>query len=128
MNPPPLPSKQPSLFANNFVFEPMPDPANPIRALENLLKYPGRIVHELHQTRAAILAAWLLIFGIAGVAIYGIVVGAQSGGAQMWIAPAKLGLGILLSMLICLPSLYIFTCLGGIDAQPHPGTLGCAAC
>ena len=44
-------------FANNFVFEPMPDPANPIRALENLLKYPGRIVHELHQTRAAILAA-----------------------------------------------------------------------
>jgi len=130
MNPPPLPSKQPSLFANNFVFEPMPDPANPIRALENLLKYPGRIVHELHQTRAAILATWLLIFGIAGVAVYGIVVGAQSGGAQMWIAPAKLGLGMLLSALICLPSLYIFTCLGGIDAHLRSvcGALFAAVC
>ena len=90
MNPPPLPSKQPPLFANNFVFEPMPNTTNPISLLENLLKFPGRVVHELHQTRAAILAAWLLIFGIIGVAIYGIVVGAQSGGAQLWIAPAKL--------------------------------------
>jgi hypothetical protein len=130
MNPPPLPSKQPSLFANNFVFEPMPDPSNPLRALENLLKYPGRIVHELHQTRAAILATWLLIFGITGVAIYGIVVGAQLGGAQMWIAPIKLGLGMLLSVLICLPSLYIFTCLGGIDAQLRSvcGALFAAVC
>src|SRR5438067_10643183 len=117
MNPPPLPSKQPSLLASNFVFEPMPDPGNPIRALENLLKYPGRIVHELHQTRAAILATWLLIFGIAGVAIYGVVVGSFSGGAQMWIAPAKLAFGTLLSVLICLPSLYIFACLGGLDVR-----------
>lgn len=108
----------------------MPDPANPIAALENLLKHPGRIVHELHQTRGTILASWLLVFGIIGVAIYGIVVGAQSGGDQMWIAPLKLGLGTLLSVLICLPSLYIFTCLGGIDAQLRGvcGALFAAVC
>src|SRR5207245_5905105 len=117
MNPPPIPSKQPPLFANNFVFEPMPNAENPISVLENLLKHPGRVVHELHQKQAPILAGWLLIFGIIGVAIYGTVVGAQSGGAQMWIALARLGLGTLLAVLICLPSLYIFTCLGGIDAQ-----------
>src|SRR5438045_1263157 len=117
MNPPPLPSKQPPLFANNFVFEPMPNPENPINVLENLLKHPGRVVHELHQKQAPVLAVWLLIFGLIGVAIYGTVVGAQSGGAQMWIAPAKLGLGTLLAVLVCLPSLYIFTCLGGIAAQ-----------
>jgi hypothetical protein len=130
MNPPPLPSKQTKLFGNNFVFEPMPDPENPISLLENLLKFPGRVVHELHQTRAAILTAWLLIFGIVGVAIYGIVVGAQSGGAQLWIAPAKLGVGTLLSVLICLPSLYIFACLGGIDAQLRSvcGALFAAVC
>jgi hypothetical protein len=130
MNPPPLPPRQPSLFANNFVFEPMLDPGKPIGALENLLKYPGRIVYELHQARAAILATWLLIFGIAGVAIYGIVVGAQSGGVQMWMAPAKLGLGTLLAVLICLPSLYIFTCLGGIDAHLRSvcGALSAAVC
>ena len=130
MNPPPLPSKQTKLFGNNFVFEPMPDPENPISLLKNLLKFPGRVVHELHQTQAAIVTAWLLIFGIVGVAIYGIVVGAQSGGAQLWIAPAKLGLGTLLSMLICLPSLYIFACLGGIDAQLRSvcGALFAAVC
>ena len=130
MNPPPLPSKQSSLLANNFVFEPMPEPENPFSLLENLLKFPGRVVHELHQTRSAILTTWLLIFGIVGVAIYGIVVGAQSGGAQLWIAPAKLGLGTLLSVLICLPSLYIFACLGGIDAQLRSvcGALFAAVC
>src|SRR5213079_3180691 len=42
MNPPPIPSKQPPLFANNFVFEPMPNAENPINVLENLLKHPGR--------------------------------------------------------------------------------------
>src|SRR6266705_4302294 len=130
MNPPPIPSKQPPLFANNFVFEPMPNAENPINVLENLLKHPGRVVHELHQKQASILAGWLLIFGIIGVAIYGTVVGAQSGGAQMWIAPAKLGLGTLMAMLICLPSLYIFTCLGGIDAQLRSvcGALFAAVC
>jgi Flp pilus assembly protein protease CpaA len=130
MNPPPLPSKQTKLFANNFVFESMADPGNPVSLLENLLKFPGRVVHELHQARAAILTAWLLFFGIVGVAIYGIVVGSQSGGAQMWIAPAKLGLGTLLSVLICLPSLYIFTCLGGIDAKLRSvcGALFAAVC
>ncbi len=130
MNPPPIPSKQPPLFANNFVFEPMPNAENPISLLENLLKHPGRVVHELHQKQAPILAGWLLIFAIIGVAIYGTVVGAQSGGAQMWIAPAKLGLGTLLAVLICLPSLYIFTCLGGIDAQLRSvcGALFAAVC
>src|SRR5256714_10674077 len=97
MNPPPLPSKQPPLFANNFVFEPMPNVENPVSLLENLLKHPGRVVHELHQKQAPILADWLLIFGIIGVAVFGTVVGAQSGGAQMWMAPAKLGLGTFLA-------------------------------
>ena len=47
---------------------------------------------------------------------YGMVVGSFSGGSQMWIAPAKIAIGTILSILICLPSLYIFTCLSGIDA------------
>jgi hypothetical protein len=51
------------------------------------------------------------------MALYGIVVGSFSGGPQLWIAPAKLAIGTLLSVLICLPSLYIFACLGGVDAR-----------
>src|SRR5258707_14500301 len=97
MNPPPIPSKQPPLFANNFVFEPMPNAENPISLLENLLKHPGRVVHELHQKQAPILAGWLLIFGIIGVAIFGTVFCAQSGCARMWIVTANLRLGTLMA-------------------------------
>src|SRR5436305_13434940 len=98
MNPPPLPSKQPPLFANNFVFEPMPNVENPVRLLERLLKHPGRVVHALHQTQAPILAGWLLLLGTSGIALYGTVVGAQSGGEQVWIAPAQIGVGTLLAV------------------------------
>ncbi|HXT40394.1 MAG TPA: hypothetical protein VN887_10255, partial [Candidatus Angelobacter sp.] len=45
------------------------------------------------------------------------VVGTFSGGVQLWAAPAKVAAGLLLSALICLPSLYIFACLSGSSAR-----------
>src|SRR5947209_17501984 len=36
---------------------------------------------------------------------------------QLWAAPVKLALGMLISAVICLPSLYIFTCLSGSQAR-----------
>ena len=95
----------------------MPDGRSPVLVIEALLKYPGRIIHELQNNWRAALALWLLILALLGMATYGVVVGSFSGGPQMWIAPAKISLGTLLSILICLPSLYIFACLGGIDAR-----------
>ena len=95
----------------------MTENKSPVSVIEALLKHPGRIIHELQHNWRAALAAWLSIFALAGMAAYGIVVGSFAGGAQMWIAPTKLALGTLLSVLICLPSLYIFACLGGIDAR-----------
>ena len=100
-----------------FAFEPMPEGKSPILVIEALLKYPGRIIHELQNNWRPDLSSWLLVLALLGMATYGIVVGSFSGGTQMWIAPAKLALGTLLSVLICLPSLYIFACLGGIDAR-----------
>jgi hypothetical protein len=49
---------------------------------------------------------------------------------QLWIAPAKLALGTLLSVLICLPSLYIFSCLGGSEVRlaTVAGGLAAAVC
>jgi hypothetical protein len=38
-------------------------------------------------------------------------------GEQLWAAPAKIAGGLLLAALICLPSLYIFTCLSGSQAR-----------
>jgi hypothetical protein len=49
--------------------------------------------------------------------VYGIIVGTFSGGTQLWAAPAKIALGLVFSSFICLPSLYIFACLGGSQAR-----------
>ncbi len=119
MTPPPIPQQttQRPVISRRFVFEPMPPGASPILIIEALLKHPGRIIHELQFNWRGSLASWLLLFALMGMALYGVAVGSFSGGAQMWIAPAKLALGTLLSVFICLPSLYIFACLGGVDTR-----------
>jgi len=95
----------------------MPKGASPPLVIEALLKYPGRIIHELQNNWRSVLLLWLLSLVLLGMMAYGVVVGSFSGGAQLWIAPAKIAMGTILAILICLPSLYIFTCLSGIDAQ-----------
>ena len=124
MNPPPIP-RTPGLH-----FEPMPEGSQPTSILEALLKHPGRVIYELHQNRSGALSFWLLALGLAGMALYGVVVGTLAGGAQLWIAPAKMALGTLLAMFICLPSLYIFSCLDGIEARIRTvtGMLFAAVC
>jgi hypothetical protein len=108
---------QPPRIPSRFAFEPMTTAKSPVLVIEALLKYPGRVIHELEHNWQAALAGSLLIFALASMAAYGILVGSFSGGAQLWMAPAKLALGTLLSMLICLPSLYIFACLSGVEAR-----------
>ena len=93
----------------------MPVGPSPLLIIEALLKFPGRVIYELQSNRRAGLSGWLLVFALVGMAAYGSVVGSFSGGAQMWIAPAKITLGTLFSILICLPSLYIFAGLAGIN-------------
>ncbi len=51
------------------------------------------------------------------LAIFGLVVGTFSWNHQLWTAPLKIVGGLLFSGLLCLPSLYIFACLGGLDAM-----------
>ena len=108
---------QPPRIPGHLLFEPMPEGRSPALIIESLLKYPGRIVHELQKNWRAELTIWLALLCLLGMAGYGLVVGSFSGGAQVWIAPAKIAIGTLLSILISLPSLYIFTCLSGIEAR-----------
>ena len=118
MNTPPTTNpNQPPKIPGHLLYEPMQDSRSPVAIIETLLKYPGRIIHELQNNWRATLSAWLLILALIGMTIYGLVVGSFSGGSQMWIAPAKVALGTLLATLICLPSLYIFVCLSGIDVR-----------
>jgi hypothetical protein len=106
--PPPLPGAQ--------NFEAMPQPLSATSIIETLLKYPARINHELKHERGRAIVFYLVLIGVLGIGVYGIVVGSLSGGTQMLVAPAKLVLGTIMATLICLPSLYIFVCLSGIDA------------
>jgi len=90
---------------------------NIISAIEALLRHPRRMMFQLRQPGAGKLIAAMLFISIACSLIYGVVVGTFSGGQQLWIAPVKIAAGLMISALICLPSLYIFTCLSGSHAR-----------
>ena len=115
--PPTIPT--PSLLPQPIL--PPPEDVRPvtgmINAIECMLRQPGRVFRQLSapDARAVILA--LTGIGLGAALVYGFVMGTFSGGAQLWAAPVKLAAGLVLSALICLPSLYIFSCLGGSTAR-----------
>lgn len=88
-----------------------------MEAAEAVLRQPRRVYHQLGEAAGARLTLSLFCLGILGLLGYGLVVGSFSGGDQMWAAPVKIAGGILASGIICLPSLYIFSCLTGSKAS-----------
>ncbi len=90
---------------------------SPVAAVEAILRQPRRVIYQLRQPGAGNLMLYLIIVAVLCAAIYGVVVGTFAGKDQLWIAPAKVTGGMLVSALICLPSLYIFACLSGSRAR-----------
>jgi hypothetical protein len=90
---------------------------NPIQAVEAILRQPRRVMYQLRQPGGGSLMIYLMIVAIVCAAVYGVIVGTFSGKEQLWIAPVKVAGGMLVAALICLPSLYIFTCLSGSQAR-----------
>jgi len=88
-----------------------------VAAVEALLRQPQRVMFQLRQPGAGSLILALLGIGIWCSLVYGVVAGTFAGGTQLWAAPVKIAGGLLLTALICLPSLYIFACLGGAQAR-----------
>ena len=93
---------------------PIPGPGG---AIEALLRHPRRVLFQLRQSESGRLTARLVAIAIACSLLYGVVVGTFSGGDQIWAAPVKIAAGLLLAACICLPSLYIFSCLSGSEAR-----------
>src|SRR5213594_4102233 len=91
---------------------------NVLTAVESILRHPGRVQYQLRQAESGRLIAVMLFVAAGCSLIYGVIVGTFSGGTQLWVAPVKCVIGLLLSCLICLPSLYIFACLSGSQARP----------
>lgn len=90
---------------------------NPVAAIEAILRQPRRLMYALRQPGAGGLIAGMLFVAVGCSLIYGVVVGSFSGHEQWWAAPVKISVGLLISMLICLPSLYIFASLSGSQAR-----------
>lgn len=88
-----------------------------VTAVEAILRHPRRVVFHLRESGPGSVIVPLLIVAVFCGLVYGVVVGSFSGGNQFWAAPVKVAVGLILSALICLPSLYIFSCLGGSQAR-----------
>ena len=72
---------------------------------------------QLRQPGSGPLIGGMLLVAVVCSLVYGVVVGTFSMGPQLWAAPVKIAAGLMISALICLPSLYIFTCLSGSQAR-----------
>lgn len=81
---------------------------------EVLLKSPISLIEHIKK-KPNLIGINCALFGIASGSfiLFGIVMGSFSMGVQLWASPAKILMGVLLSALICFPSLYIFTALTG---------------
>jgi len=86
-------------------------------AIESILRQPRRVLYLLRQPGPGRLIVTMLFVAALCSLIYGVIVGTFSGGTQLWAAPVKCVAALLLSGLICLPSLYIFACLSGSQAR-----------
>ncbi len=94
------------------------------------------IVGALVQTPADLLAeanragrrpvARLALLAMGAMVIVGLVVASFSGGAQMFVVPLKLCLGLGLCALLCLPSLYVFSSVAGAGQSVRETTLALA--
>jgi hypothetical protein len=91
--------------------------AGPVSAFEAMLRQPRRVLCQLRQDHPGPLVGRLFCLATLCSLCYGVVIGAFSGGTQLWAAPVKIAAGLLLSGFICLPSLYIFSCLSGAQAR-----------
>ena len=119
--PPPIPPPPPPGYPSGRPLGELPEEREPIpnavAAVEAILRQPRRVMYQLRQPGSGGLIAGMLFVAVLCSVVYGVVVGTFSGGVQLWAAPVKIAGGLLISALICLPSLYIFACLSGSQAR-----------
>jgi hypothetical protein len=91
--------------------------SGPLAAIEAILRNPRRVLYQLRQPGAGHVIVALCFIAVVCSLVYGVVVGTFSMGTQLWAAPVKIAAGLVVSAVICLPSLYIFSCLSGTQAR-----------
>lgn len=109
---PPLPPPAPDPLRTDRHYRPFDPARDPARTIDRLLKRPAQLAYELCEGQRRLVFPVLAI-ALLSAAGYGLLMGSFSGGAQLWRVPLKAAGGLFASAAICLPSLYIFSCLGG---------------
>jgi hypothetical protein len=88
------------------------------RMFDAILKTPGKIIYEISDgTKAFQVYSLQIIILIVSLMVFGIINGFFSGGLQIIYSTVKYPLVIILSAIICLPSLYIFLSLSGSNIK-----------
>ena len=86
--------------------------------MEALLKHPGAAIFEFTEgTRSGVLSRSLILIVMVGLTLFAVAAVDFTHGIQWWAAPFKMIAGLFLSALLCLPSLYIFSCLSGLEIR-----------
>lgn len=115
--PPPIPPAGPSTKPIGEEPDDTVPITGPASAIDAMLRHPRRMFHQLRGDRAARIIGGILVVAMFCAVLYGLVAGSFSGGMQYWAAPLKIAGGMLICAVICLPSLFIFSCLAGSQAR-----------
>lgn len=96
--------------------QPFEGPPSIFQVIEAILKQPWKVMLACKEggSRVTVL---LVICAVVCLGIFGALLGTFSGGTQSWAAPLKITGGVFFAMLICLPSLYIFSAMAGLDVR-----------
>jgi len=90
---------------------------------ENLLKDPLKVLSGFDRMSTLGFLVNMLLINIVCLSAYGVIVGSFSGGIQWYMSPLKIVVGLILAIMFCFPSFYIFICLSGIDVKPGKALL-----
>jgi hypothetical protein len=97
--------------------EAMEESVSVSRTVQALLKSPYSLGARIRDGGFGTLLRNLICVAIVCCLGYGVIMGSFSGGAQWYASPVKALMGLFLTTLFCLPSLYIFTCMSGADIR-----------
>lgn len=117
--PPPVP---PVLLAE----EPEAEAGN---LLTTLLKAPGRVARLIALEERGLFAVAVSFLGVAGIchALFGLALGLFAGWPVALMAAVKMPLVAISALLLCFPSLYVFSCVAGSPISlSQVAALGCS--
>lgn len=97
---------------------PEPEALSLAAAVETLLKRPVELFAQFQRGNSKRITLQLLAVAGICLTVFGLIIGLFSlDPLQLVAVPLKITLGLLVSALICLPSLYIFGSLSGLDLK-----------